>query len=123
MQATQSAPVTSATAPRSFLAATLPAHVWTWLDRLVPWLLLVWAVGVNLWWLHPEVAIIVPSVNDAILHKLSLAEAIDALRRGADPTDTWLPTITLGYPLFHHYQHLAYLPAALAYLALGGAVP
>lgn len=112
-------------APARSRLADLPTDptVQRWAARLVPWLLLGFAVAWNLVWLRPEVSISVPSVNDAILHKISLAEVIDALRRGGDPTDTWLPTITLGYPLFHHYQHLAYLPPALAYLALGGAVP
>ena len=73
MQATRPAsPTTAHTLP---LAASFPAAVWTWLERLTPWLLLAWALGFNLVQLWPEVAIGVPSVNDAILHKAALAGA------------------------------------------------
>lgn len=34
------------------------------------------------------------------------------LAAGQNPTDFWLAPVGLGYPFFHHYQHLAYLPLA-----------
>src|SRR5205823_13868014 len=48
---------------------------------------------------------------------------VDAIAAGQDPTDPWLAPIDLGYPLFHHYQHLAYLPPAALYFLLGKTVP
>ena len=83
-------------------------------EVLVVCLLLLFAVAFNLYHLYPEVAIRVPLLNDGVLHRLALERAVAALAAGQDPTDPWLAPVALGYPLFHHYQHLAYLlPAAL----------
>jgi hypothetical protein len=82
-------------------------------ERLVAGLLVAFAAAFNLYHLYPEVAIEVPSLNDWNLHLVGLRGALAALAAGHDPTDPWIGTITLGFPLFHHYQHLAYLPPAL----------
>src|SRR2546425_2953339 len=80
------------------------------------------AIVFNLTQLYSEVAINVPALNDNVLHLANLQSVIQALRAGRDPTDTWLAIITLGYPLFHYYQHLPYLPPALLVLISGGAL-
>ena len=64
----------------------------------------------------------VPALNDNVLHLANLQTVIQALSAFRDPTDTWLAIITLGYPLFHYYQHLPYLPPALLVLISGGAL-
>ena len=46
-----------------------------------------------------------------------------AVAAGQDPTDPWLASINFGFPLFHQYQHLAYLPPAVLYLVLLGETP
>src|SRR5437762_1293421 len=72
------------------------------------------AVVFNLYYLYPELTIHAPVFNDGVLHLLALKLAATTLAAGHDPTDSWLNSITLGYPLFHHYQHLSYLlPAAI----------
>ncbi|MBN1992296.1 MAG: YfhO family protein [Anaerolineae bacterium] len=86
-------------------------------------LLLGFAVAFNLYHLYPEVAIRAPLFNDGVLHWLALKQTVAALVAGQNPTDGWLGTITLGYPLFHHYQHLAYLPPALLYGLSGQTLP
>ncbi len=78
--------------------------------------LLAAAVGFNLWVLAPEVTVQAPPLNDYVLHGLNLAQTVSALEGGGNPTDFWSPTIALGYPLFHYYQHFAYLAPALAAL-------
>jgi hypothetical protein len=83
-------------------------------ELLVSMLLVLVAVAFNLYWLWPEVAIRVPQLNDSVLHQLLLGRTVAALASGESVTDYWLATITLGYPLFHYYQHFAYLLPALA---------
>ena len=89
-------------------------------ERLIAWFLLLFAVAFNLYYLYPEVAIKVPNLNDGVLHFLATERVVTALFLGQNPTDPWLGQIALGYPLFHYYQHLPYLPpAALHLLSLG----
>ncbi len=84
--------------------------------------LLLLATAFNLYHLYPEVAIQAPMLNDGVLHLLAVQQTAAALAAGQNPTDFWLGAIGLGYPLFLHYQHLAYLPPALVYYLAGGAL-
>jgi hypothetical protein len=84
--------------------------------------LLFLAIAFNLYHLYPEVAIQAPMLNDGVLHLLAVQQTAAALAAGQNPTDTWLGAIGLGYPLFLHYQHLAYLPPAILYYLAGGAL-
>ncbi len=92
-------------------------------SALLATLLLLGAVAFNLTVLWPEVAVETPTLNDNTLHLALVQRAADALERGEDPTDPWVPTFVEGYPLFHHYQHLPHVATALIYAALGRAVP
>ena len=70
----------------------------------------------------PELAIDSPDLNDSALH-LSLAKrASEALARGESPIDFWHPDVGLGYPVFHHYQHLPHLTLVAVHRLLLGAV-
>jgi hypothetical protein len=89
-------------------------------ERLIAYLLVLLAIAFNLHFLHPEVAIKVPDLNDEVLHLLNLERTVTAFFLGQDPTDSWLAPIDLGYPLFHYYQHLPYLPPAILYLLFRG---
>jgi hypothetical protein len=95
-------------------------------ERLVPRLILGFAVAFNLATLYPEAAIRVRYVNDGVLHLLALTHAIAAMAGGHDPTDSWLPGVALGFAWFHHYQHLPYVAPAAILFALnrlvGGAL-
>jgi uncharacterized membrane protein len=88
--------------------------------RAVVVLLLLFAVAFNLYHLYPEVTLQVPALNDRVLHTQAAEHLARSLAAGQDPTDAWLATISLGYPLFHHYQHLGYLPLAIAHRLSGG---
>ena len=89
-------------------------------EGLIARLVLLFAIIFNLYHLFPEIAVKVPNLNDGVLHLLATGRAVIALSLGQDPTDGWLSPIALGYPLFHHYQHLPYLfPASLHFLSLG----
>jgi 6-pyruvoyl-tetrahydropterin synthase related domain len=87
-------------------------------DRVLAWLLLIIALTFNLYQLYPEVATRTPMLNDGAMHLLNVARVVVAVVAGQDPTDPWLATIAQGFPLFHYYQHLAYLPPAALYLVL-----
>jgi hypothetical protein len=81
--------------------------------------LLTIALLFNLTQLFSEVATRAPAQNDDVLHLLTLGQTVAAMLMGRDPTDFWLGTVDLGYPLFHYYQHLSIvLPAALDVLFL-----
>ncbi len=78
-------------------------------ESLISTLLLLFAVIFNLTALYPEVAIKAPMFNDGVLHYLALERMVSAWESGQIAVDLWLPSIALGYPLFHNYQHLPYI--------------
>src|SRR5215210_6985622 len=104
-------PAVDTTAPRERILQYIGS-----IDRetLISRLLLLVAIAFNLYWLWPEVAIGVPQLNDGVLHQLVLGRTVVAPALGQSVTDHWLAPIGMGYPLFHYYQHLPYLPPALA---------
>jgi hypothetical protein len=59
--------------------------------------------------LFPEVSRPVPSLNDDAVHYLLIQRASEALRRGENIFDHWLPELELGFPFFFYYQHLPHL--------------
>ncbi len=78
-------------------------------------LFLLFVIAFNLYNLYPEAAFSIPPVNDGILHQMAFERAASAIASGEDPTDHWFGPITMGYPLFHHYQHLPHVLLALVY--------
>lgn len=118
----QSDPV-DVSSPSSAGARTRRPVLWREPENLIASLLLVIAVAFNLYQLYPEAAIKVPALNDTVLHLVNLQRTVDALAAGQDPTDAWLGSIAMGYPLFHSYQHLPYLIPALLYFPVRGALP
>jgi hypothetical protein len=83
------------------------------LVALIPLAMVLFAVAYNFYSLYPEVGIQVLDLNDRVLHLAALDRASIALDLGTGFTDPWLDSIGMGYPLFHHYQHLPYLAPAL----------
>ncbi len=75
--------------------------------------LLFLAIVFNAVLLWSEVATPAPSLNDEVLHFTATQQASSILQTGKDPTDFWLPQIGLGFPLFHHYQHLPHIILAI----------
>jgi hypothetical protein len=82
-------------------------------EGVLAWGFVAFAVAFNAWYLWPEVAVPAAKLNDGVLHMMSLRATMTALRAGQDPTDFWFAPVVTGYPLFHHYQHLPFLPTAL----------
>jgi hypothetical protein len=75
--------------------------------------------AVTLW---PELAIPVANVNDDAVHIAFIDRASDALARGENVVDHWLPEIDLGFPEFFYYQHLPHLAVVALHRALFGTV-
>ena len=88
-------------------------------EKLLTMGLLFAAVAFNLYALHPEVAIHVPSLNDNALHLQSIVRAVVAIASGQDPSDAWMSAASsFGYPFFRYYQNLPYVLPAVIYLPL-----
>lgn len=70
--------------------------------------------------LLPEVTVPVANVNDDATHALFIQNASDALARGENVLDFWVPEIDEGFPQFLYYQNLPHLTVvALHRLLLG----
>jgi hypothetical protein len=82
-------------------------------ETVLAWAFLAFAVGFQAFCLRSELSANVPGINDGVLHEMLLDRTVTALRSGTDPTDAWFAQVTTGYPTFHHYQHLPFLPPAL----------
>ncbi len=85
-------------------------------QRVIAYVVLFIAVAFSFVTLLPEATIHVPPLNDNVLHVLAAKQTAEAWSAGQNPTDPWLGTIGLGYPLAHHYQHLEYVPVAAVYI-------
>ena len=81
------------------------------------------AVAFNLVLLFPEVTGGVFYFNDSVMHFLMIDTAADAIRHGRDATDPWQRTMSMGFPLFHYYQHLPHISLALVHVLTLGAFP
>ncbi len=59
--------------------------------------------------LLPELLLNTPDTNDSVFH-LSLIQSMEEeLHAGGNLIDHWVPYWSLGYPVFHHYQHFPHL--------------
>lgn len=70
--------------------------------------------------LLPEITIGIPSNNDDANHYAYIVRADDALSRGENVLEFWMPSMELGFPPFLYYQHLPHLVVvALARVTFG----
>jgi len=72
----------------------------------------------NAIYLLPEISLPVPSLNDDAVHYLFIQRASEALARGENILDHWLPQLELGFPFFFYYQHLPHLVVVALHRAL-----
>jgi len=54
---------------------------------------------------------------------LLAGSAVEALNHGKDVTDPWQRTMSLGFPVFHYYQHLPHITVALIHFVALEAFP
>jgi len=85
-------------------------------DSLIPFVLVLFAVAFNLYHLYPEVAGAVLDGNDRVLHLLLAEAAVEAITQGQNFTDPWQGAMSMGFPLFHYYQHLPHIALALVHV-------
>ena len=89
-------------------------------ESLISFVLLLFAVAFNLYFLYPEVAGDFLAANDTVFHLLAIEMAAEAITKGQDFTDPWQGSMGMGFPLFHYYQHLPHITIALVHVvALG----
>ena len=72
--------------------------------------------------LLPELTIPVPSNNDDATHFLLIQRMSEALARGENPLDFWVPQVELGFPWLVYYQPLPALGVVLLHRAFLGTV-
>jgi len=72
--------------------------------------------------LLPELTVPVPSVNDDAEHLLFVQGASDALARGENVLDFWVPEMDEGFPEFLYYQNLPHLAVVALHRALLGTI-
>ena len=77
---------------------------------------LVGAVGFNLWHLFPETTGGGVPLNDRQFHLALVDSAVSAITNGQNITDPWQGTMSLGFPVFHYYQHLPHVFLALVHV-------
>ena len=87
-------------------------------SRFLPWLLVAFAVGFNLWILRAE-ALPARYLNDASVHFSMVRWAEQRIREGHLPFDGWYPYLSLGASRFHHYQSLPHIITAYISILLG----
>ena len=72
--------------------------------------------------LLPEVTVPVANVNDDTEHALYIENASDALARGENVLEFWVPEMDEGFPQFLYYQNLPHLSVVALHRLLGGTV-
>ena len=75
--------------------------------------------AVGLW---PEISISRVDLNDNVFHFTVIDGMVNAIARGANPLDFWLPEWSFGYAVPRTYQPLAHGLVVLVYFALGKTV-
>src|SRR5437870_4129743 len=72
--------------------------------------------------LLPELTLRVPNVNDDAEHLLFVQGASDALARGENVVDFWVPEMDEGFPEFLYYQNVPHLAVVTLQRALLGTI-
>jgi len=72
--------------------------------------------------LVPEVRFPGGMLNDMVLHDATIRAASRAMARGDSPLDSWLGSVSVGYPFLRQYQPVAHVLAASIHRGLGEAV-
>ena len=72
--------------------------------------------------LWPEISISRVDLNDNVFHFTVIDGMVNAIARGGNPLDFWLPEWSFGYAVPRTYQPLAHLLVVLVYFALGKTV-
>src|SRR5437868_14465815 len=76
------------------------------------------AVGFNLLVLRNETTV-VQNLNDMTVHSSMVRFAEHRIAHGLSPFDNWYPYLSLGFPLFHHYQSTSHVITGLLGTVIG----
>ena len=97
--------------PALLRLARRAAVVWPDAVRLAPTSFVAIAAAFNLWVLRSETGVAM-NLNDSGFHLAMIRWARYQIDQGHSPLDGWFPNLSLGFPLFHHYQSLPHIIAA-----------
>ena len=83
-------------------------------------LLVALPMGVHAIGLLPEITVATPNVNDDAEHELFVQNASEALARGENVLEFWVPEMDEGFPEFLYYQDLPHLAVVALHRILLG---
>jgi hypothetical protein len=92
------------------------------LERLALYVVVAIPVAFNAIALLPELTVSVANINDDAFHWAFIQRGIDALARGENVLEFWVPQLGLGFPQFLYYQSLPHLFVIFLHRILFGAV-
>jgi len=68
--------------------------------------------------LLPELTDLSPDINDDVFQYCLCVSMRGDIQAGGNPIDHWVPYWSMGYPIFHYYQHLPHLAVVSIYYLL-----
>jgi hypothetical protein len=92
------------------------------LERLALYVVVAVPIAFNALALLPELLVSVANINDDAFHWAFIQRGIDALARGENVLEFWVPQLGLGFPQFLYYQSLPHLFVIFLHRVLFGAV-
>jgi hypothetical protein len=88
------------------------------ISRYLPVIILVFVVIFHASMLLPEVTGGSPDLNDDTFHYSLCVSMQNEIEHHGNPLDHWVPYWSMGFPVFHHYQHFPHLVVVLLYNVL-----
>jgi Bacterial membrane protein YfhO/6-pyruvoyl-tetrahydropterin synthase related domain len=73
--------------------------------------------------LMPELTVLSPELNDNVFHYALTLSMQREFAAGGNILDHWVPYWSMGYPVFHHYQHIPHLIIVAIYNIFYGQIP
>jgi hypothetical protein len=92
------------------------------IERLALYAVVAVPLAFNALALLPELTVAIANLNDDAFHWAFIQRGIDALARGENVLEFWVPQLGLGFPQFLYYQSLPHLFVIFLHRALFGIV-
>jgi hypothetical protein len=86
-----------------------------YLRKNLPFFILIFVIIFHAILLLPELTTLSPDLNDNVFHYSLCVSMQEELETGGNLIDHWVPYWSIGYPVFHHYQHIPHLIVVLIF--------